>query len=164
LENCLDQYADQLHAGLTAVFSIRKGTRRVACVEIGLHEEEVTMPTIVQLRGARNRRAPPEVWQATFSWLGGQRLEPLSPLRHAPKPMKRVEARRKLWSPYLQTLAGTRHELALRRAVSRDARPSGQDRRVLPAQHPGPRAAGVAARRMVAPAPAPAPVVVAERT
>ena len=44
LENCLDQYADQLHTGLTAVFSIRKGARRVACVEIGLHDEEVTMP------------------------------------------------------------------------------------------------------------------------
>ena len=132
LENCLDQYADQLHTGLTAVFSIRKGARRVACVEIGLHEEEVTMPTIVQLRAARNRRAPPEVWQATFSWLGSQRLEPLSPLRHAPKPMKRIEARRKLWSPYLQMLAGTRYELAFRRAVSRAARPAGQDRRARP--------------------------------
>src|SRR5262245_60567478 len=164
LENCLDQYADQLHAGVTAIFSIRKGARRVACVEIGMHDEEVTMPTIVQLRAARNRRAPPKVWQATFSWLGSQRLEPLSPLRHAPKPMKRVEARRKLWSPYLQALAGTRHELALRRAVSRDARPSGQDRRVLPAQPPGPRPADVAAPRMTATAPAPTPVVLPERT
>jgi hypothetical protein len=62
LENCLDQYADQLHTGLTAVFSIRKGLRRIACVEIGLHDEEATMPTIVQLRAARNRRAPPEIW------------------------------------------------------------------------------------------------------
>ena len=129
LENCLDQYADQLHAGLTAVFSIRKGTRRVACVEIGLHEEEATMPAIVQLRAARNRRAPPEVWQATYSWLGSQRLEPLSPLRHAPKPLKRIEARRKLWSPYLAMLAGTRHEVAFRRAVSQAARPPGHDRR-----------------------------------
>jgi hypothetical protein len=84
LENCLDQYADQLHTGLTAVFSIRKGARRVACVEIGLHDEEVSMPNIVQLRAARNRRAPPEIWQATYSWIGGQRLMPLSPLRHAP--------------------------------------------------------------------------------
>jgi hypothetical protein len=129
LENCLDQYADQLHAGLTAVFSIRKGARRVACVEIGMHDEEVTMPTIVQLRAARNRRAPPEVWQATFTWLGSQRLEPLSPLLHAPRPTKRIEARRKLWSPYLQMLAGTRYELAFRRAVSQAARPAGQDRR-----------------------------------
>ena len=107
LDNCLDQYADQLNAGQSAIFSIRKGERRVACVEIGLHGEEVTMPTIVQLRAARNRRAPPEVWQATFAWLGGQRLEPLSPERHAPKPTKRVQARRRLWEPYLAYLEGT---------------------------------------------------------
>ena len=43
--------------------------------------------------------------------------------------MKRIEARRKLWSPYLQMLAGTRYELAFRRAVSQAARPAGQDRR-----------------------------------
>jgi hypothetical protein len=117
LDNCLDQYADQLHSGLTAVFSIRKGSRRVACVEIGLHEEEVTMPTIVQLRGARNRRAPPELWQATFAWLGGQRLEPLSPGDHLPKPPRRAAARRKLWGPYLAFLAGTSHAKAFRRAI-----------------------------------------------
>lgn len=145
LENCLDQYADQLHTGLTAVFSIRKGARRVACVEIGLHDEEVTMPTIVQLRAARNRRAPPEVWQATFSWLGSQRLEPLSPLRCAPKPLKRIEARRELWRPYLEVLASTRYEPAFKRAVfqstlrpSRD-RPGLRPRPARPPAAPRPR-------------------------
>jgi PcfJ-like protein len=106
LDNCLDQYADQLNSGQSAIFSIRKGERHVGCVEIGLHGEEVTMPTIVQLRAARNRRAPPEVWQATFAWLGGQRLEPLAPARHAPKAMKRLAARRQLWEPYLGYLEG----------------------------------------------------------
>ena len=129
LENCLDQYADQLHTGLTAVFSIRKGTRRVACVEIGLHDEEASMPTIVQLRAARNRRAPPEIWQATFSWLGGQRLAPLVPLQQAPKPMQRIEARRQLWSPYLEFFAGSRHEAAFRRLVLHQLRTPGLDRR-----------------------------------
>jgi hypothetical protein len=129
LENCLDQYADQLHTGLTAVFSIRKGPRRVACVEIGLHDEEVSMPNIVQLRGVRNRRAPPEVWQATYGWLGGQRLVPLSPLRHAPKPMQRVEARRQLWSPYLERLEGTRHAGPFRRMVFQPVRLPGADSR-----------------------------------
>jgi hypothetical protein len=130
LENCLDQYADQLHAGLTAVFSIRKGPRRVACVEIGLHDEEVTMPTIVQLRAARNRRAPPEVWQATFSWLGSQRLVPLSPLQQAPAPTARIEARRQLWSPYLEFLAGTRHQAPFRRLVLQQPRTTGQGRQM----------------------------------
>ena len=129
LENCLDQYADQLHSGLTAVFSIRKGTRRVACVEIGLHDEEVSMPNIVQLRAARNRRAPPEIWQATYGWLGGQRLAPLSPLRHAPKPMQRIEARRQLWSPYLEVLEGTRHAGPFRRTVFQQLRAPGLELR-----------------------------------
>lgn len=161
LDNCLDQYADQLHTGLTAVFSIRKGARSVACVEIGLHEAEVTMPTIVQLRAARNRRAPPEVWQATFAWLGGQRLAPLSPERHTPKPMKRVEARRQLWGPYLAFLAGTRHEEPFRRLVmersnTRRQPGGGGERR----RAPGRRAAELQLRlralgeRMGVPAPA----------
>jgi PcfJ-like protein len=117
LDNCLDQYADQLYSGLTAVFSIRKGARRVACVEIGLHEEEVTMPTIVQLRGARNRRAAPELWQATFAWLGGQPLVPLSPGDHLPKPLRRAATRRELWGPYLAFLSSTSHAKAFRRAI-----------------------------------------------
>ena len=133
LENCLDQYADQLHTGLTAVFSIRKGARRIACVEIGLHDEEVSMPNIVQLRAARNRRAPPEIWQATYSWLGGQRLVPLSPLRHAPRPMQRIEARRQLWNPYLEVLEGTRHAGPFRRAVFQQMRAPGlEPRRTRP--------------------------------
>ena len=98
------------------------------------------MPAIVQLRAARNRRAPPEVWQAAYSWLGSQRLEPLSPLRHTPKPMKRIEARRKLWSPYLAALAGTRYELPFRRALSRAVRPVAQDRRGMPVPTPRPPA------------------------
>lgn len=132
LDNCLDQYADQLHTGLTAVFSVRRGLRSVACVEIGLHEAEVTMPTIVQLRAARNRRAPPEVWQAAYAWLGTQRLEPLSPERHTPRRTKRAEARRQLWSPYLAFLAGTRHEDPFRRLVlerSNGSRQAGGERR-----------------------------------
>jgi hypothetical protein len=153
LENCLDQYADQLHAGLTAVFSIRKGGRRIACVEIGLHDEEVSMPNIVQLRAARNRRAPPEIWQATYSWLGGQRLVPLSPLRHAPRPMQRIEARRHLWNPYLEVLEGTRHAGAFRRTVFQQVRLSGVEaHRTRPPLRP----AGLRATR--------APAAVRERT
>ena len=137
LENCLDQYADQLHGGLNAVFSIRKGTRRVACVEIGLHKEEVTMPTVVQLRALRNRRAPPEVWRATFAWLGGQRLEPLAPERHLPKPFKRLAARRELWKPYLQHVGGSCEEQAIRLAILHSGRASRPDYdRLLLRQHP----------------------------
>jgi hypothetical protein len=101
-------------------------------VEIGLHEAEMTMPSIVQLRAARNRRAPPEVWQATFAWLGSQRLEPLSPERHAPRPAKRAEARRQLWAPYLEFLAGTGHHEEFRRLVLERSIPRGPLRRRPP--------------------------------
>jgi hypothetical protein len=134
LENCLDQNADQLHAGATAVFSIRKGSRSVACVEIGLHEDEITMPTIVQLRAARNRRAPPEIWQATFAWLGSQRLQPIAPQRHTPRPVDRAEARRQLWRPYLEFIADTPYAEPFRRLIlgrARAGRPSTRPR--LPA-------------------------------
>ena len=148
LENCLDQYADQLHSGLTAVFSIRKGARHIACVEIGLHHEEVSMPNVVQLRAARNRRAPPEIWQATYSWLGSQRLVPLSPLRHAPKPMLRIEARRQLWSPYLEVIEGSRHAGPFRRMVFQQMRTPGLEphrTRLPPQRHAGTRLTGVRA-------------------
>jgi hypothetical protein len=141
LENCLDQYADHLHAGLTALYSIRKGARRVACVELGRHGEEASMPNIVQLRGPRNRSAPPELWQATYGWMGSQRLPPLSPQRHASDPIKRLEARRHLWRPYLEFLAGSRHAPAFRRAAFQPPRTPSQDGRQTPARRqrvPGP--------------------------
>src|SRR5262249_19481024 len=122
LENCLDQYADQLHTGLTAVFSIRTGARHVACGEMGLHDEEGTMPTVVQLRAVRNRGAPPEVWQATFAWLGSQRLQALAPERHFPKPTQRLKAHRQLWMPYLQHLSGKSQEPSLRQAIEQAMR------------------------------------------
>ena len=114
LENCLDQYADQLHARAHRRLLHPQG-RAARCLRGdrparrgGDHADHRAAA-----RARATARAPPEVWQATFAWLGGQRLEPLSPLRHAPKPMKRIEARRKLWSPYLEVLAGTRYELRL---------------------------------------------------
>lgn len=164
LENCLDQYADQLHSGLSAVFSIRKGSRRVACVEIGPHDTEVSMPTLVQLRAARNRRAPPEIWQATFAWLGSQILEPLSPERHVPKPMKRVEARRQLWRPYMEFLDGTRYAHQFKQAVLQSARSPQRRRPRLLQRRPDARPALEilpCAREAVA---APSPAAVREPT
>jgi hypothetical protein len=116
LDNCLDRYADHLLSNAAAIFSIRKGVRRVGCVEIGLHPAEVSMPAIMQLKGARNRQAPAEVWQATFAWLGSQDLKGFPP--HSSKRTFRSEARKSLWAPYLEFLSGTRHEKTFRRWLS----------------------------------------------
>jgi hypothetical protein len=154
LENCLDQYADHLLSGTAAVYSIRKGERRIACVEIGLHDAEVTMPTVVQLRAARNRRAPPEVWQATFAWLGSQRLLPLAPTRLAPNGGARRQARRQLWRPYLEHLRGMcrgqEHAQALRQAIKRNVAGGGATRTVRAAAELRPALALLHRRRAAA--------------
>jgi hypothetical protein len=54
---------------------------------------------------------------------------PLSPLRHAPKPMQRIEARRQLWNPYLDVLEGTRHAGPFRRMVFQQMRAPGLEPR-----------------------------------
>jgi hypothetical protein len=115
LDNCLDRYADHLYAGASAIFSIRKDARRIGCVEIGLHPTEVSMPSIVQLKAARNRHAPPEVWQAAYAWLGAQDLGTFPP--RTVKRTNRVEGRQRLWEPYFEFLSGTRHEESLRHLV-----------------------------------------------
>ena len=113
LDNCLDRYADHLLTNAAAIYSIRKGTRRVGCIEIGLHPTEVSMPAIMQLKGPRNRQAPAEVWQAAFTWLGSQDLKAFPP--RSAKRGSRIQARNNLWVPYLEFLSGTRHEGTFRR-------------------------------------------------
>jgi hypothetical protein len=104
LDNCLDQYAHHLRRGTAMVVAVRKGGRLVACVEIGLNETELTMPSIVQLRGIKNRRVGPDVWQAAFQWLGSQAIEPFCNGRLTPAVSDRTKARRDLWRSYFEHL------------------------------------------------------------
>ena len=115
MENCLDQFADRLLTGTSYVFSIRRAGRRIACVEIGPQPSDPALPAIMQLRGRRNRRAPPSVWQATFAWLGSQRLVPRKARTCRASATRCGLARAELWQPYLAHLAGTSYETRLRR-------------------------------------------------
>ncbi len=117
MENCLDQYADQLRTTGNLVFSVRRGERRIACAEIGVHNAECTMPAIVQLRGPRNRRASAEVWQATFAWLGAQKLTARKVRSPRMQSAQKTLARRQLWAPYLDHLEGSGLEEPLRRLL-----------------------------------------------
>ncbi len=101
MDNCLDQFADRLEAGRSRVYSVRKGGRSVANLELCAEELEIGMPIIRQLRGPRNRRTQPDIWQATYAWLGSQPLRPLmpSPVEHTSTELRR--AARAFWKPYL---------------------------------------------------------------
>jgi len=114
MENCLDQFSDHLEDGASRIFSVRKKGRTVANLEISLHENEPSMPTIRQLRGRRNRKSRPEIWRATYAWLGSQPLTPRYMTVRRPDRSRAQRAAAELWGPYLRFLdaAGLSEEFA----------------------------------------------------
>jgi hypothetical protein len=102
MENCLDQYAQHLVYGRVRVFSVRRDGKPVADVELTLRADEATVACIAQVRGPRNRRAPPVVWQAVHAWLGAQPFRPISAKPTLPAASR--EALRALWRPYVEHL------------------------------------------------------------
>lgn len=102
MDNCLDSFSEKLESGVSYVFSIRRNGSPVADIEIGVHPVEPTMPSIVQLRGPKNKRAHPEIWRAAYNWLGNQELHPVP--AQVVNSAARRRAWRALWKPYLSTL------------------------------------------------------------
>ena len=121
MENCLDQYAAHLAYGRIRIFSVRKDGRPIADVEVTLKPDDPTSPCVAQVRGPRNRRAPPAVWQAVHAWLAGQSF---SPLDTSPTPAQATrDAFRRFWEPYVgaaESAGLPPHVLA--RVLGRDAR------------------------------------------
>jgi hypothetical protein len=104
MDNCLDQFAPKTIRQATRVFSIRRDGRPVADLEIGPHDDDVSMPVIEQLRGPANRRAGAEVWQAAYGWLAKQPPRPLMP---TPVAVRRFQqGRREIWLPLVRRLDG----------------------------------------------------------
>ncbi len=143
LDNCLEQYADRLGTGLCTVASITRAGRMIACVEVAPHELERSMPAIVQLRGPRNRRAPLEVWQAAYAWIGARPVDAFTADRLVPVLTDQSEARFQIWQPYLVALARSpggaaievrmRRHLVARHGAMGERRASRHSRRYLAA-------------------------------
>ncbi len=121
MENCLDQYAAHLAYGRVRIFSVRKEGRSIADIEVTLKPDDCGAPCISQIRGPRNRRAPPVVWQAVHAWLAGQAFRPTDMLPTSAQATR--EAFRKFWQPYVSAAESAGlppHVLA--RVLGRDAR------------------------------------------
>ena len=118
MDNCLDAFSEKLESGVSYVFSIRRHGVHVADVEIGAHAVESSVPTIVQLRGPRNKRAHPEVWRAAYAWLGSQEVRPVPP--QVISSAARRRAWRALWKPYLSFLEATDRDQFERLAMDLD--------------------------------------------
>lgn len=97
MRNCLDLYALRLGHMRSRLFSVRSRGKPIATLELGLRNDEVGVPFIVQLRGIGNRRAAPLVWQAVHAWMGSQSFAHLD---RAPRPKRMsLVLRRELWAP-----------------------------------------------------------------
>jgi hypothetical protein len=99
MDNCLDQYASHISYGRVRVFSVRRAGRPVADIEITLRHDDATMPCISQIRGPRNRRAGPLVWQAAHAWLGSQVFHPLYATEASADAARLALA--EFWAPYI---------------------------------------------------------------
>lgn len=128
MDNCLDRYADRLAGRAARVFSIRRDGRSIADIEIAPHDAEPGHPAIVQLRGPHNRRAPLEVWQAAFAWLGSQQLR-LSDKRLVIRTTKATRLRRQiaLRQPFLDALPAHVREAYLKQYSGKPIATRGSD-------------------------------------
>ncbi|MEZ5854279.1 MAG: PcfJ domain-containing protein [Hyphomicrobiaceae bacterium] len=121
MENCLDQYAAHLAYGRVRIFSVRKNGRSIADVEVTIKPDDAKTPCLAQIRGPRNRRAPPAIWQAVNAWLAAQ---PARAVDTSPTSAQATrEAFRRFWRPYVDAaeMAGLPPHV-LSRVLGRDSR------------------------------------------
>jgi hypothetical protein len=102
MDNCLDGFGEKIDTGTSYVFSIRNEGKPVGDVEIGPHGLDGRVPTIVQLRGPRNRRVSPHLWRATYAWFSNQSLR--QPELKKIDAAVRRRAWRDFWKPYFDAL------------------------------------------------------------
>jgi hypothetical protein len=102
MDNCLDQFSDRIETGLSWVYSLRRGGRPIADVEIGLTDPAGSVPTVLQLRGPRNRPMGPDVWRIVYRWLVTSELPVIAAERPRTVALKRQRSR--MWAPFLAGL------------------------------------------------------------
>lgn len=106
MQNCADQYADRLAREKCRLFSVRRGTTRVATLEIGPHPRETGILAITQLKARHNMPASTEIWQAAHAWLANQTgLKRLLPVV-APERGLNARVWDELMEPYRQSRDG----------------------------------------------------------
>ena len=99
MANCVADYAWKMAGDECRLFSIRRGAKHVATVEIRPHQSHEGIPEIVQLLGPDNEDAPHRIWAAAFTWLGKQAAFEL-PERGQPSLLPPAQAWQRLWKPY----------------------------------------------------------------
>lgn len=131
MRHCVSDYGDNIVAGASRIWSVRRAGQRVATLEIGFPTGD-PFPCVSQVRGVENADVVPAVWLAARRWLNAHDLTWFA--KHEPcwdeVPIAQA-AWTKLWRPYW--LAKRRVPVWLPLKVSREAlyelRYGGQQRR-----------------------------------
>ena len=76
MNNCVASYAFKVASGRSLIYSVRRGERRVATLEVVADRRGV--PTINQLLGPHNRQTPCDVKRTADAWLARRAKCPLS--------------------------------------------------------------------------------------
>ena len=139
MSNCLDIYAAKLRLNRSSIYSMRRHQEHVAVVEIGPHPDDPRVPALLQLRGPRNRRLDPDVWQACYLWLATHQ-SPCERPRLTPTPSRGRATANALWHDYLDWQAARGGDARFRQLVL------GLPRVSRTARRPGRRSQAVRAR------------------
>ncbi len=99
MNNCVATYAHKVASGDCLIYSIRRGSERVATLEITSGQGA---PVIAQLLAAGNTKASEDVWRAASVWLSKQGQYPFATrqaMARAPIVASRWDA---IWRPYCE--------------------------------------------------------------
>ncbi|MGH1351683.1 MAG: PcfJ domain-containing protein [Methyloligellaceae bacterium] len=98
MDHCVADYTLSVAHNGCRIFSVRRGGKHIATLEIQNHVEHPGIPAIEQLYGHSNAEVPQAVWQATFAWLAKQEEYKLPSYNNEPD--LDVTIWKQLWAPY----------------------------------------------------------------
>jgi hypothetical protein len=100
MRHCVVDYGEIVAEGRSRVWSVRRDGARVATLEAGFLGDD-PYPCIIQMNGADNAMAAPEVWLAARRWLNGHELPSLG-RKATPLDMEPLarEGWFRVWRPY----------------------------------------------------------------
>ena len=96
--HCVGDYCLDVARADCRIFSIRRGGKHIATLEIRSHYSHTGIPVIEQLYGPNNEEVPAVVWKATFAWISKQSSYNLPAEKIDPKPDCSIW--KKMWEPY----------------------------------------------------------------
>jgi hypothetical protein len=107
MRHCAANYAQRVTSGASYVFSMRKGERRLATLEVCFPHGSHARPAIAQISARGNRRPGADIAAAAAAWL--ERARPTS-LRSRDAQNLGALAWRLFWEPYLACMHNTHLE------------------------------------------------------